>query len=172
MSLVLRSTSDFLILICFHINLGSFKMYSFFVCTQSHYEFYFFFPNPQACFSRLGNYWTHMVAALLTHKCCLWLDSYLLSLLDWGGSLRFLVPVKRFHNEWSLHFINTFPASIEMGFSLSSDKALNYIDFLALNHPCFPGINPLHHDILAFLYNLANFCLGFFLFAIVKETFP
>ena len=113
--------SDFLILICFHINWGSFKMCSFFLCTQSHYEFYFFFPNPQACFSRLGNYWTHMVAALLTHKCCLWLDSYLLSLLDWGGSLRFLVPVKRFHNEWSLHFINTFPASTEMGFSLSPD---------------------------------------------------
>lgn len=37
------------------------------------------------------------------------------------SSLRFLVPVKRFHNEWSLHFINTFPASIEMGFSLSPD---------------------------------------------------
>jgi len=66
--------------------------------------------------------WTDMVAVLLTHKCCSWLDSYLLSLLDWGGSLRSLVLVKRFHNEWSLHFINTFPASIEMGFSLSSDS--------------------------------------------------
>lgn len=39
---------------------------------------------------------------------------------------------------------------------------LSHTDFLALNHPCFPGINPLHHDILAFLYNLASFCLGFF----------
>ena len=147
--LVLRSTSDFLMLICIHINLGSFKMCSFFLCTQSHYEFYFFFPNPQKCFYHLESYWTDMVAVLRTHECSLWLVSYLLCLLDWGGSLWFLVLVKRFHNEWSLHFINYFPASIEMRFSLSSDKVLNYIDFLALNHPCIPGINPLHQDILA-----------------------
>lgn len=75
-----------------------------------------------------------MVAALLTHEAvCGWTVTYSLYWIEaaCGQSstlfiglrrfLRFLVPVKRFHNEWSLHFINAFPASIEMGFSLSPD---------------------------------------------------